>query len=240
MFPGALGVSERPDDDEWEISPPTAQLVRGFLLYKRLAPVPRGSYDRMVWFWELVHLLTAKGHYRALLDCAKVAPRDGTRVPWEGEFTRSASMADIAAYLAANGITPHDADDALVWARRAGNKYVTRAVNNGGEQDPNVRAALDLLRVAINDPPVMKENRSKEWVERQARTLGIATERIVAYKARTISNAELPIVRDFCATVVLYDLPDYPGVEGRISQERTPEQNEEPEEGEMRDEPAPM
>ncbi|KAI5981397.1 hypothetical protein EDD15DRAFT_2379606 [Pisolithus albus] len=27
MFPGALGVSERPDDDEWEISPPTAQLV---------------------------------------------------------------------------------------------------------------------------------------------------------------------------------------------------------------------
>ncbi|KAI6000087.1 hypothetical protein EDD15DRAFT_2193538 [Pisolithus albus] len=90
MFPGALGVSERPDDDEWEISPPTAQLVRGFLLYEQLAPVPRGSYDRMVWFRELVRLLAAKGRYRALLDCAEVAPRDGIHVPWEGEFTRSA------------------------------------------------------------------------------------------------------------------------------------------------------
>ncbi|KAI5983262.1 hypothetical protein EDD15DRAFT_2202249 [Pisolithus albus] len=240
MFPGALGVSECPDDDEWEISPPTAQLVRGFLLYEQLAPVPRGSYDRMVWFRELVHLLTVKGRYRALLDCAKVAPRDGTCVPWEGEFTCSASMADITAYLAANGITPHDADDALVWARRAGNEYVTRTVNNGGERDPNVRAMLDLLRAAINNPPVMKENRSKEWVERQARTLGIATERIAAYEARTISNAELPIIRDFCAAAVLYDLPNYLGVEGRISWERTPKQNEEPEEGEMRDEPAPM
>ncbi|KAI5992446.1 hypothetical protein EDD15DRAFT_2197028 [Pisolithus albus] len=194
----------------------------------------------MVWFRELVHLLAAKGRYRALLDCAEVAPRDGTCVPWEGEFTHSASMADITAYLTANGITPHDADDALVWARRAGNEYVTRAVNNGGERDPNVRAALNLLRVAINDPPVMKENRSKEWVEHQARTLGIATERIAAYEARTISNAELPIIRDFCTAVVLYDLPDYSGVEGRISQERTPEQNDEPKEGEMRDKLAPM
>ncbi|KAI5980439.1 hypothetical protein EDD15DRAFT_2383012 [Pisolithus albus] len=87
---------------------------------------------------------------------------------------------------------------------------------------------------------VMKENHSKEWVERQARTLGITTECIAAYEARTVSDAELPIIRDFCSAAVIYDLPNYPGVEGRISRERTPEQNEEPEEGEMRDEPAPM
>ncbi|KAI5998666.1 hypothetical protein EDD15DRAFT_2528080 [Pisolithus albus] len=59
----------------------------------------------------------------------------------------------------------------------------------------------------------MKENHLKEWVERQARTLGITTECIAAYKARLLSNAELPIARDFCTTVVLYDLPNYPGVE---------------------------
>ncbi|KAI5988580.1 hypothetical protein EDD15DRAFT_2198945 [Pisolithus albus] len=186
----------------------------------------------MVWFQELVCLLAAKGCYRALLDCAEVAPCDSTRVPWEGEFTRSAGMADITAYLAANGITPHDADDALVWARRAGNEYITCAVNNGGEWDPNV--------AAINDPLVMKENRSKEWVKHQARTLGITTECIAAYEACPLSNAELPIIRDFCTAVVLYDLPNYPGVEGRILQERTPNQNEEPEEGEMRDELALM
>ncbi|KAI6117310.1 hypothetical protein EV401DRAFT_1888999 [Pisolithus croceorrhizus] len=34
-------------------------------------------------------------------------------------------MADVAAYLAANGVTPHIADDAIVWACRAGNEYIT-------------------------------------------------------------------------------------------------------------------
>ncbi|KAI5983958.1 hypothetical protein EDD15DRAFT_2201671 [Pisolithus albus] len=298
MFPGMLGVSEHPDDDEWEISPPTAQLVRGFLLYERLAPVPRGSYDQMVWFWELVRLLTAKGHYRALLDCAEVAPRDSTHVPWAGMADIAAYLAangitphdaddaleghyralldcaevaprdgthvpwagmadiaaylaangitphdaddaleghyralldcaevaprdsthvpwegesDIAAYLAANGVTPHDADDALVWARSTGNEYITHAVNNGGEWDPNLRAALDLLRVAINDPLVMKENCSKEWVECQARTLGIATEHIVAYEACPLSDAELPIIRD---SVPQWFSMTYPTIQG--------------------------
>ncbi|KIK12315.1 hypothetical protein PISMIDRAFT_18819 [Pisolithus microcarpus 441] len=138
MFPGALGISERPDNDEWDISPPTAQQVQGFLLYEQLALVPRGNYDQMVWFQELVHLLAVKGRYRALLDWAEVSPHVGPCVPWEGEFTQTASMADIAAYLTANSITPHDADDILIWARRAGNEYITHTVNNGGDQDPNV------------------------------------------------------------------------------------------------------
>ncbi|KAI6165149.1 hypothetical protein EDD17DRAFT_1506016 [Pisolithus thermaeus] len=34
MFPGVLGISKHPDDDEWEISPPSTQMVQGFLLYE--------------------------------------------------------------------------------------------------------------------------------------------------------------------------------------------------------------
>ncbi|KIK11546.1 hypothetical protein PISMIDRAFT_19431 [Pisolithus microcarpus 441] len=194
MFPGVLGISEHLDDNEWDISPPTAQ--------------------QMVWFWELVRLLAAKGRYRALLDWAEVAPLDSSHVPWEGEFTRSATVADVAAYLMANSITPHNADDALIWARRVGNEYITHTVNNGGEQDPNVRAVLDLLRAAVNDPPTLKENCSKEWVEGQARALGISTECIKAYKARPLNEGELPIVKDFATAALLYDLPHYSGVEG--------------------------
>ncbi|KAI6004806.1 hypothetical protein EDD15DRAFT_2191579 [Pisolithus albus] len=98
-----------------------------------LGIIPRGNYDQMVWFWELVCLLTVN---RALLDWAEVAPCDGTHVPWEGEFTHSASVADIAAYPMANGITPHDADDALIWARRVGNEYITHMVNMEGSETP--------------------------------------------------------------------------------------------------------
>ncbi|KAI6161601.1 hypothetical protein EDD17DRAFT_1759034 [Pisolithus thermaeus] len=45
MFPGVLGISECPNDDEWEIGPPSAQIVQGFLLYEQLAPVPRRDHD---------------------------------------------------------------------------------------------------------------------------------------------------------------------------------------------------
>ncbi|KIK24216.1 hypothetical protein PISMIDRAFT_10358 [Pisolithus microcarpus 441] len=220
MFPGALGISEHLDNDEWDISPPTTQQVQGFLLYEQLALVPRGNYDWMVWFWELVHLLTVKGRYRALLDWAEVSPHVGPCVPWEGEFTRTASMADIATYLTANSITPHDADDILIWAQRA--------------------AALDLLRMEVNDPQPLGENHSKEWVEVQAGALRISTECIAAYKARPFTMEELHILQEFATAVLLYDLPHDTGVEGQSSGGKPPVQDDGPEEGEMRDEPAPM
>ncbi|KIK22244.1 hypothetical protein PISMIDRAFT_11722 [Pisolithus microcarpus 441] len=129
-------------------------------------------------------------------------------------------MADIAAYLAANSITPHDADDILIWAQRA--------------------AALDLLRMAVNDPQPLGENRSKEWVEVQAGALGISTERIVAYEACPFATEELHILQEFATVVLLYDLPHDTGVEGRSSGGKPPVQDDGPKEGKMRDEPAPM
>ncbi|KAI6010053.1 hypothetical protein EDC04DRAFT_2610354 [Pisolithus marmoratus] len=49
-----------------------------------------------------------EAEYRALLEWAEVAPANGTPVPWEGVFTCLATMADVATYLAANGIMYHD------------------------------------------------------------------------------------------------------------------------------------
>ncbi|KAI6162380.1 hypothetical protein EDD17DRAFT_1508107 [Pisolithus thermaeus] len=124
MFPGVLGISKHLNDDKWEIGPPSAQMVQGFLLYKQLAPVPRRDHNQMVWFWELVCLLATRGHYRALLEWAEVSPHTRPQVPWEGTFSQMATMADVAAYLAANGITAHTANDTIVWAHRMGNEYI--------------------------------------------------------------------------------------------------------------------
>ncbi|KIK19859.1 hypothetical protein PISMIDRAFT_13350 [Pisolithus microcarpus 441] len=102
--------------------------------------------------------------------------------------------ADIATYLMANGITPHDADDVLIWARRA--------------------AALNLLRMVVNDPQPLGENHLKEWVEVQAGALRISTECIAAYEAHPFATEELHILQEFATAVLLYDLPHDTGVEG--------------------------
>ncbi|KAI6160478.1 hypothetical protein EDD17DRAFT_1510286 [Pisolithus thermaeus] len=240
MFPGVLGVGEHPDDDEWEIGPPSAQMVRGFLLYEQLAPVPRRDHDRMVWFWELVRLLAARGRYRALLNWAEVFPHTGPQVPWEGTFSQMATMADVAAYLAANGVMPHTADDTIAWAHRAGNEYITHVVSNGGDRDPNVRATIDLLRVAIHNPHLPSENWSVEWVNQQAQALGISPERIAAYEAHTFEAGEVYILQEFAVTVALYDLPHLPRGDDQGTTGDSPAGAWEAEEGELLDGPAPM
>ena len=86
---------------------------------ERLAPVPQSNFDQMVWVQGLVRLLMVPGQYWYLLDWAAAAPLKNGTVAWLGQFNNQATMTDIVAYIAANGVMVHDADDAVVWARTA-------------------------------------------------------------------------------------------------------------------------
>ena len=61
-------------------------------------------------------LLMVPGWYWYLPDWAAAAPLKNGTVTWLGQFNNQATMTDIVAYIAANGIMVHDADDAVVWA----------------------------------------------------------------------------------------------------------------------------
>ena len=63
-----------------------------------------------------MHLLMVPGWYWYLLDWAAAALLKNGTVVWLGQFNNQATMTDIAAYITTNGITVHDADDAVVWA----------------------------------------------------------------------------------------------------------------------------
>ncbi|KAI6162347.1 hypothetical protein EDD17DRAFT_1508281 [Pisolithus thermaeus] len=193
MFPGVLGISKYPNDDEWELQSPEGTMTE--------------------WFGS-----SMRGHYRALLDWAKVSPHTGPQVPWEGDFSQMATMANVTAYLAANGITPHIADDAIVWAHRA---------------DPNVWATINLLRVAIHDPHLLRENWSIEWVNQQAQALGISPERIAAYGACMFEMGEVYILQEFALVTALYDLPHLPSGDDQGTGGDPPALSGETEEGEL-------
>ncbi|KAI6045520.1 hypothetical protein EDC04DRAFT_2598517 [Pisolithus marmoratus] len=150
--------------------------------------------------------MSGSGQYRALLEWAEVAPANGTPVPWEGEFTHSATLANVATYLAANGIMYHDANDALKWAQRAGNECVAQIISNGGDKDPNTKAIVDQMRAALNEPLPMGEHHSLEWSDLQACVLGILPENIVPYEACPIEERDLFALEEFAKSAALYDL----------------------------------
>ncbi|KAI6003363.1 hypothetical protein EDC04DRAFT_2610814 [Pisolithus marmoratus] len=203
MFAGALGFSLHPNNDEVEVNPPSQQDVQGFLLYKQLAPVSQRDHDWNIWLHKLIKLLAVKGQYRALLQWAEVAPADSTPVPWEGEFTCLATMANVATYLVANGIMYHNTDDALKWAQRAGNEYVAQIISNGGDKDPNTKVIIDQMRAALNELLPMGEHHSLEWINLQACVLGVTPKSIAPYKACPIEERDLYVLKEFSKSAAL-------------------------------------
>ena len=109
------------------------------------------------------------GRYRYLLDWAAVAPLKNGTVAWLGQFNNQATMTDIAAYIATNGVTVHDADDAVVWARTAIQGMIVRIEDSGGFTNPSTSALYEPIRWELsiscsND----SLNCTKEWYECEA------------------------------------------------------------------------
>ncbi|KAI6038476.1 hypothetical protein EDC04DRAFT_2603930 [Pisolithus marmoratus] len=186
MFPGALGFSLCPNNDEVEVNPPSQQDCQS------LEETTTGT--------------SGSGWYRALLEWAEVAPANSTPVPWEGEFTHSATLADTG-YLAANGVMYHDAHDALKWAWRAGN-------NNGGDKDPNTKVIINQMRAALNELLPMGEHHSLEQINLQAHVLGVTPKSIMPYKVCPIKERDLFALKEFAKSAALYDLSHHARGEG--------------------------
>ncbi|KAI6140042.1 hypothetical protein BKA82DRAFT_4364212 [Pisolithus tinctorius] len=234
MLPGVLGTSSRPDDSDAEADPPSLHNVRGFLLYERLAPVPRNHRARNVWMHELACLLAVRGRYRSLLDWVEVSPVEGTSHPWDGEFTASADRASITAYLTANGVSTYDADDALQWAQQAGQEYVNGIIANGGENNPQVMAKIKPLRKALTEPCPPSNVGSREWYERQAQAIGCTINQVPPGHMPLRADDQ-QIVSAFTSAAFIYDLPHCPRGGASTVRGNPPTKDSEPEEGKMTD-----
>ncbi|KAF8553602.1 hypothetical protein OG21DRAFT_1485264 [Imleria badia] len=169
MFPGAVGSNVYPNDEDLELNPPTKRQVRGFLLMECLAPIPRSSHEWMVWVWGLIRVLLVPGRYRALLDWVMAAPRHDSPVAWIGEFTNQVTMTNIAAYLATNGITVHDADDAVWCTRSIAQEMLNHINESGGLDNPSTAAHYGPTQQDRQIPCTDNSlNRTREWYKSKA------------------------------------------------------------------------
>jgi len=70
------------------------------------------------WRRSMARLLGVAGRYCSIIEWAGLSPAIGQMAEWVGSREPSAyTLTRVAAYLAANGVTYHDADDAWAWGQ---------------------------------------------------------------------------------------------------------------------------
>ena len=80
--------------------------------------MPHTGYNvgHIGWRCTMAHLLGVMGRYCSIIKWAGMALAVGQSVEWLGSHESSVyTLTQVATYLAANGVTYHDADDAWVW-----------------------------------------------------------------------------------------------------------------------------
>ena len=214
MFPGTIGSNQYPDDEDSDLNPPTRQQVRAFLIMECLAPVPWSSHDRMVWVQGLVRLFVVPGRYRALLEWAGVTPLQNGRVAWSGQFNNQASMTDIVAYVAANGVTVQDADDAIWWARSATQEMVTRIEEAGGFDNPSTSIHYTPIRQDLQVPiPNDAFERTREWYKNEAQSWGVPQSEVSSLVMTSTVQIEDQVFKRFGEATVMFNLDPFPTTE---------------------------
>ena len=82
--------------------------------------MPRTGWNvgRVGWRRSMARLLGVAGRYRSIIEWAGLSPAIGQAAEWVGSRESSAyTLTRVAAYLATNGVTYHDADDAWAWGQ---------------------------------------------------------------------------------------------------------------------------
>ena len=144
-------------------------------------------------------------------------------------------MTDIAAYVAANGVTVQDADDAIWWARSAAWEMVTRIKEAGGFDNPLTSVHYALIRQDLQVPiPKDAFERTREWYENEARLRGVPQSEVSSLVMTSTVQIEDQVFERFGEATVMFDLIPFPTTED------AEDNSGHGEEGELVGEPAPM
>ena len=236
MFPGTVRCNIYPDNKDSDLNPPSRRQVQGFIIMERLAPIPCSNFDRMVWVWGLVRLLMVPGWYRYLLDWAAAALLKNGTVAWLGQFNNQATMTDITAYIATNGVMVHDTNDAVVWAQTAAWEMIVRIEDSRGFTNSST-SALDKpirqeLSISCSNDSL---NRTKEWYEREAISRGQPLEELPSTVMNPEVRMELDALQQFGKAASAYNIIPVPTSGGNVSEDVALKEDSKLPEG-----PAPM
>jgi hypothetical protein len=134
-------------------------------------------------------------------------------------------MTDIAAYLAANGITTQD-DDVIWWARSAAREMVNQIEESGGFENPSTSVLYEPIRWDLQDQcPKDSFVCIEEWYKSEAQSRGVPQLEIPSLVMSSAVQMEHEVFERFGKATVVFDLVPYPtgGDDVEINPESTEE-----------------
>ena len=120
-------------------------------------------------------------------------------------------MTDIAAYIAANDVTVHDADDAVVWAQTAAWEMIVWIEDSGRFSNPFTSVIYELIRqelkIACSNDSL---NCPRKWYEHKAMSLGQSVEEMTSITMSSEAQLGLEALQLFGEAMVAYNLIPMP------------------------------
>ena len=145
-------------------------------------------------------------------------------------------MTDIAAYIATNGVTVHDANDAVVWARTATQEMIIQIEDSGGFTNSSMSALYKPMRQELRIPCSNNFlNHMWKWYECEATLRDQPLEELPSTVMNPEVKMELDTFQQFGEAVIAYDIIPMSTSGGNVSEDVALE-----EDGELSKGPAPM
>ena len=123
-------------------------------------------------------------------------------------------MTDIAAYIAANGVTVQDADDAIWWARSAAREMVTRIEEAREFDNPSTSVHYAPIRQDLQVPiPKDMFECTREWYKHEAWSRGVPQSEVSSLVMTSTVQIEDQVFERFGEAAVMFDLDPFPTTE---------------------------
>ena len=123
-------------------------------------------------------------------------------------------MTDIVVYLATNGVTVQDANDAIWWARSAAQEMINQIEESGGFDNPSTGALYGPMRQDSQVPcPEGSFEHTWDWYEREAESRGIPLMEVPFLFMSSVVQMEHQVYKWFGEATIAYDLVPFPGGE---------------------------
>ena len=116
-------------------------------------------------------------------------------------------MTDIAVYVATNGVTVQDTDDAIWWACSATQEMATCIEEAGGFDNPSTSIHYTPIRQDLQVPiPNDAFERTRKWYENEAWSWGAPQSEVPSLVMTSMVWIEDRVFEQFREAVVMFDL----------------------------------
>ena len=119
-------------------------------------------------------------------------------------------MTDIVVYIATNGVTVQDTDDAIWWACSTAREMVIRIKEAGGFDNPLTSVHYTPIRQDLHPIPNDTFERTREWYKNEVQSRGVPQSEVPSLVMTSTVQIEDQVFERFGEAAVMFNLIPFP------------------------------